>query len=297
MGQLIDIEAFVAVVKEGSFTAAAKKLNISKSYASRQVTRLENDLGALLLQRSTRALTLTERGRLYFEECAAALDVLKQANEQVGLDDEKAHGRLRISIPSGFGVAWLAKAIANFSKAQPNLTIDAQYCDRQVDLLAEGFDLAVRVGDLPDSGLVARRLAVVPRVICASPAYLDTHGTPVVPDDLKKHDAICYAYSHRPSTWTMIIDDAAISVGVSGPMVANNGAALVAAAEEGLGLIYVPEFHAGCALKRGSLVRVFPTNTSSVPIHVVYPTGRHLPAKVRLIVEFLMEYMEKPPWC
>lgn len=296
MSRLTEMEAFLVVVEEGSFTAAARRLGVTKSYASKLVARLEDRLSARLLQRTTRQLTLTEVGRAYYERCSEAMRALSEAEAEATELQTSPQGRLRINLPMAFAVSHLAAPLAAFKARYPELTIETVLVDRKVDILAEGFDLAVRIGELEDSSLIARRLASVDRVMCASPDYLRRCGTPSQPSELENHQALIYAYHAVPTTWRMQGPGGAVAVQVSGRMVANHGEILVEAACQGLGIAFCPLFLTAAALRERRLVRVLPAWCMPLPISAVFPNARHVPAKVRLFVDFLVAHFQTPSW-
>ncbi len=290
------MEAFLVVVEEGSFTGAAPRLSVTKSYVSKLVGRLEDRIGARLLQRTTRQLTLTEVGRTYYERCSEAMQVLKEAEAAATELQRSPQGRLRISLPAAFTVDYLAAPLAEFKARYPLLTVEALLADRKVDLLAEGFDVAVRIGDMPDSSLVARRLASVDRTVCASPDYLRRHGPIDKPEDLAKHECVIYSYHAMPTTWRMKGPDREALVEVAGSMVSNHGAILVEAACQGLGVLFLPIFITAASLRKGRLVRLLPEWKYPVTVAAVFPNARHVSAKVRIFVDFLTAHFLIPPW-
>lgn len=296
MSQLVETETFVAVVQEGSFAAAGERLGISSSYASKLVSRLEDRLGVRLLQRSTRKLTLTEAGERYHGTSAEGLELLSLAERDLLESQNKVRGRLRVSFPTNLGLTWLAAWLGDFACQNPKLELDVVYLDRPVDLVGEGFDLAVRAGVLPDSSLMARRLANAERMLVASPEYLARAGTPAKPEQLAEHTCVIYSGSPTPDRWTMEAGERRRTVKVSGPMQANSGAALLQAVARGLGIAWLPNFHTAPELATGRVVRVLPEWGFRVPIHALYPSKRHLPTKVRLFIDSLAEYLEDPPW-
>ncbi len=296
MSHLLDMEAFLMVVEEGSFTAAAKRLNVTKSYASKLVSRLEDRIGVHLLQRTTRQLNLTEVGRIYSDRCSEAMQVLKAAEAEAVDLQSSPQGRLRISLPAAFTVDYLTEPLAEFKARYPKLTLEAVLADRKVDLLAEGFDVAVRIGDMPDSSLIARRLTSADRAVCANPDYLRRHSPIAKPEDLAQHEGLVYAYHAIPTIWRMKGPDREVSVEVKGSLVSNHGAVLVEAACQGLGVVFLPIFITAAALRAGRLVRVLPEWKYSITVAAVYPNARHVPAKVRLFVDFLAAHFLIPSW-
>ncbi len=231
---------------EGSFTAAARRLGVTKSYASKLVSRLEDRLGIRLLHRTTRRLSLTEPGRGYYERCTEAIQTLEEAETEATWLQNAPRGRLRVTLPTAFGVTYLTQPLAEFKARYPDLVIEAVFSDRHVDILEEGFDLAIRAGDLPDTSLIAQRLASADRVLCASEAYLERRGVPQKPEDLARHECLLYAYHLAPGTWNLRgPGEKKIAVEVSGTLVANHAQMLVEAACLGQGSSSCP-----CSIRR-----------------------------------------------
>ena len=296
MSQLIATEAFVTVVEAGSFAAAGERLGISSSYASKLVTRLEDRLGVRLLHRTTRKLTLTEAGAVYHRTCSEGLSLLAHAERDVLALQACPRGRLRVTLPTGLGLTWLAAWLADFACQNPELSLDVVYLDRPVDLVGEGFDLAVRAGQLPDSSLIARRLSRARHLVVASPDYLARAGAVPTPEAMAEHACLLYSGSAAPTRWRLESGDAQRTITVAGPMLANSGAALLQAAIHGLGLAYLPCFHVARALASGAVVRVLPEWSAPIPIHALFPSSRHVPAKVRIFIDRLAEHLAEPPW-
>lgn len=296
MSRLIEVEAFVAVVAEGSFVGAAERLEVSASYVSKLVSRLEARLGTRLLSRSTRSLSLTEPGRRLHADCAEALGLVEAAEDALLERRAIPAGTLRVTLPTSIGQVWLSRAVAEFMAAWPAVALDALYTDRTVDLIAEGFDVAVRAGDLPDSALVARRLATARRRVVASPAYLARRGRPETVDALRDHPCLLYTGARAPSTWTLARGDEVCAVTVSGPMAANSGVVLADAARCGVGLAFLPDFHTARYLADGALVDALPGWGTDVPVHAVYPGARLRAPKVRVFVDAIAEALAAAPW-
>ncbi len=298
MDRLASLTAFVRVAETGSFSEAARRLGMSKSVISRQVAALEAELGARLFQRTTRSLTLTEAGHGYVEQVSRILADLEAADASVSRLQAAPRGRIRVSAPMSFGFLHLAQAIPDFLKRYPEVAIDLAMTDRFVDLVEEGFDLAIRLGKLADSSLIARRLAPVRMAVCASPDYLEAAGTPVVPGDLAHHACLSYSLWSAADSWHFVTPDGKDQqVEIKGRMRANNGDALRVAALKGLGVCYLPTFIVGADLQSGSLVSVLgdfmPKDRAA---HAVYPTSRHLSPKVRAFVDFLSEWFGHAPY-
>lgn len=299
MDRLDGMAAFVRVAELGSFSAAAAVLGLSKSAVSKQVGALEARLGVRLLNRTTRRLALTEAGEGFREACARLLQELEEAELLAGQAGSLPRGRLRVSAPMTFGILSLAPLIPTFLARHPQVELDLALEDRVVDLLADGFDLAVRVGSLRDSGLIARRLAAVPQLCAASPAYLASRGgaPPSHPGELAGHACLRYTLNRTPDRWDFVRGGAeTASVRVRGPLSANNGDALRAAALHGAGVVRMPAFIVGADVEQGRLVRLLPDwHAPEIPVHAVWPPQPHATAKLRAFVDFLAEHLRRGP--
>ncbi|MBP2315809.1 LysR family transcriptional regulator [Azospirillum soli] len=298
MDRLDDMLAFIKVVDSKSFTAAAERLNLSKSVVSRRIAELENRLGARLLNRTTRKLSLTEVGQAYYDRCTRILADLEEAEQAVADLHAAPRGRLRVNAPVSFGILHLAPAVAEFLERYPSIEIEMDLNDRYVDLIDEGYDLAVRIGRLRDSSLIAKRLAPNRQVVCASPAYLEKHGTPQTPEELSNHNCLIYTNVPTAEQWQFRVGDQTRNVRVSGSLRANNGDLLREAAIAGVGIIVMPTFLCGDALAKGELqcllLDYYATESN---VYAVYPQNRHLSPKVRAFVDFLAErFGPKPYW-
>ena len=301
MDRLAALEAFAKVAETQSFSEAARRLRSSKSAVSRHVAALEASLGARLFHRTTRSLTLTEAGRDYFARASRILADLDEADASVSQLQAAPRGRLRVNAPMSFGFLHLAPALGDFLARYPEVELDVTLSDRFVDLVDEGVDVAVRIGSLTDSSLVARRLAGIRRVLCASPDYLARHGVPQTPDDLKSHDCLSNTNITITREWRFIRPDdgAPWPVEVKGRMIANSGDLLRVAALHGHGFVHLPTFIVGDDLRAGTLVSVLePYVAQDLTLNAVYPTARHLSPKVRAFVDFLAERFggDKPYW-
>jgi DNA-binding transcriptional LysR family regulator len=298
MDALGQIAVFVRVVEAGSFTAAAHRLNLSKSVVSRHVTRLEDRLGARLLNRTTRRLSLTEVGRSFYERSRRGLSEVEEALLEVARLEESPRGTLRINAPVSFGILHVAPALPEFLEQYPQLSVSMELDDRKVDLIDEGFDLAIRISDLPDSSLVARRLAPCRHVICAAPEYLERRGRPRRPDDLGDHNVITYPYQASAKDWHFIAPDgSSVAIAVTGSLEVNNSLALRAALLGGAGITRTPTFVVGADLSAGALVPLLTEyRTLEVSIYAVYPQRRHLSPKVRAFVDFIAARIADPPY-
>lgn len=299
MDRLALMEAFARVAEARSFSAAAQRLGASKSQISRQVAALEAELGVRLLQRTTRALTLTQAGEDYYQRVQRILSDIDQANAEISQSQASPRGRLRLSAPMSFGLLHLAPAIADFLAQYPEVEIDLSLNDRFVDLIDEGFDMAIRIARLDDSNLIARKLAPMRRVVCGSPDYFERHGRPKDPGDLKHHQCLCYSNLPVGEDWRFVDRDGRHwPVEIAGRLRANNGEFLIEAALKGLGLACVPTFIAGRNLQAGRLVSVLNDYVAQgAAIHAIYPHARHLSPKVRALIDFLIErFGPRPYW-
>jgi DNA-binding transcriptional LysR family regulator len=299
MPSLPDIAVFVKVVELSSFTAAAEALEMSQPVVSKSVTRLEEKLGARLLNRTTRKLSLTEAGSALYQRAAQALAQIEDAELEVARFQTEPRGTLRVSAPMSFSILHMGTPLVEFAKRYPGVTIDFQLDDRTVDLVQEGFDLAIRIGRLDDSSLIARRIAPCGTVVCASPAYLAKRGTPQVPSDLLEHDCLVYTNLRSPREWRFI--DAAGElhvVPVNGPLHSNNGLVERDAAVAGAGIVSLPTFYMGDQLRSGALVPILcKFRPPEIAAYAVYPQQRKPLPKVRAFIDFLAEYFgDVPPW-
>lgn len=298
MDSLSDVAVFVQVVESGSFTAAADRLRVSKSVVSKYVTRLEDRLGARLLNRTTRRLSLTEVGSVFYERSREGLSTIEEAEQEVSRLQSRPSGTLRLNTPMTFGVMHVAPALPAFMKAYPDVAVDVSLDDRKVDVIEEGFDLSVRISELPDSSLVAKRLASCRHVVVASPAYLEAHGTPRRPEDLIGHNVISYRYQESALNWHFRGPDGKpVSMPVSGSLQMNNSLALREAMLAGVGIARTPTFVVGEDIRSGSLVPLLPGYEAlELSIFLVYPQRRHLSPKVRAFIEFMAARISDPPY-
>lgn len=298
MDRFEEMQTFVRVAETLSVTRAAAQLNIAPSAISRRVRDLEARLGTQLLQRTTRRVALTDAGRAFYRRSVALLADLAEAEAEVTDERCALTGTLRLTVPLSLAMAALTDIIAEFMKENPALVVDVDLNDRQVDLVAENIDLAIRVGRLANSSLIARRLAGVRGLVCASPAFLAEHGTPRTPDELSALPALCYANAPAPEIWTYA-DPAGRegSVRVTPQMLANNGDALCEAAASGLGVTYQPSFIAFRAIEAGRLVPILTDHVwAEAGIYAVYPPTRHLPLRARAFIDFLAERIGPEPF-
>src|SRR5579862_6586650 len=289
MARLEQLSAFVEVARAQSFAQAARQLERHTSAVSRAVAALENRLGVRLLQRTTRRVTLSDAGRDYFKRCEALLAEFEGADAAVRDHATSLRGTLKVSVATGAGQTLLAPILAEFLSAHPALSLDLQMSNRYVDLVEEGYDLALRVGSLgADSRLVVRRLAPSQRVLVASPAYLARRGEPRAPQQLAAHPCLTLDAGARPRHWELERARTRVAVDVTGPLRSNNSFALRHACRDGLGVSLLPQFVVASDLARGALRRVLSGWSSAEQgIYAIYPSARFIPAKVRVFVDFV----------
>ncbi len=298
MNRFDDMQTFVRVVEAGSLSAAADRMGIAKSAVSRRLNDLESRLGVQLLRRTTRRLNLTDTGRSFYERCLRILADVEEAETAVSQEHGTLRGRLRVAVPLSFGLLHLGPAITDFMQRHPLVQFDLDFNDRQVDLLAEGIDIAVRIARLEDSTLVARRLWSSRLLLCASPDYLQAHGRPQIPTDLASHQGLLYSNASDPALLVLQDGDGVeYRVRLQERLRSNNGDFLRQAAVAGQGILHSPSFIAYQSLQRGELVTLLDDYSSS-PLHAyaVYPQTRHLSQRVCAFVDFLVERFAGVPY-
>lgn len=289
---------FCHAVEAGSFSAAARALQLTPSAVSKQITRLENRLGARLLNRTTRQLRLTEEGRVFFERSKTILAEIDEVEQAVTAAQSRPRGRLRINAPVSFGRRQLVPLMPKFMAANPEIEIELELTDRTVNPLEEDVDVLIRTGEMHDSSLVARRLAEVQRYVCAAPQYLSRHGVPRTPEDLLQHNCLLHNHPTRANDWLFNGPDGKVVIRASGTFSANISGVLHTAVLAGIGIARLATFMIGADIKAGRLVPLLTDYDSQpVPLYAVYPHRRHLSPKVRALVDFLIaEYSPHPPW-
>jgi DNA-binding transcriptional LysR family regulator len=299
--RLDNMRAFVKVVESGSFIGAAERLGISASMVSQHVKELEERLAARLLNRTTRKVSLTEVGRAYYERCTRLLADLEETEQAVSDMHAAPRGELRVNATPSFGILQLTPAVADFTANFPEISVELMLSERSIDLIEEGFDVAVRCGELPDSSLIARQLAPCRMVVCGAPSYFEKHGSPRTPADLAPHNCLTPAVSGLSyyRTWHLTAPDGtALNISPTGNLRTNSGAVLKTAALAGHGLVCLPTYLVGDALQSGRLVTVL-DDCMALPLtlRALYPHSRHLSAKVRAFVDFLAtRFGQEPPW-
>ena len=297
MDKLQGMQLFTRVVDSGSFTAGAEQMGISRALASKLIQNLEDALGVRLLNRTTRRISLTDPGRNYYQRVSELLAQLAEAEAEAAQLQVEPRGRMRVSAPISFSVLHLAPALAEFQRRYPKVELGLDLNDRLVDLVEEGFDLAIRIGRLADSSLVARRIAPACLALVASPAYLQRAGNPARPDELPAHEFLIYTLATRRDELTFARGEETITVRIRGHLLVNNGDFIAAATLEGNGISLLPTFIVAPHLKNGSLVPVLKEWTvPSIAIHAVYAQTRALPAKTRVLIDFLVERFGPEPY-
>lgn len=288
MDKLNAISVFCKVIETQSFTQAANQQNISVAMASKLVSQLEEHLKTRLLQRTTRKIVPTEAGMLYYQRCQAILLDLSEADSSISNMATSLQGNLLISVPRDFGLLYISPNLSKFIELHPNLHVEIEFEDKRVDLVAEGYDLALRIGYMQDSSLVARKISSSPMHFVASPSYLEARGTPLTPDDLEYHQGLLYKSSLNQVHWQSTKANQIQRYKIQSKVVSNNGMALCEMTKAGLGISNSPGFFVKEALASGELVEILSEyKQKPLDIYVVYPNRRHLPAKVRAFIEFL----------
>lgn len=297
MDKFQEMRAFAAVVEAGSFVRAADALELSKTAVSRLVGDLEGRLGARLLHRTTRRLSLTQEGALFHERCVQLLDGLAEAEAELSTHSGEAVGRLRLNVPVTFGLLHLAPLWPAFMALHPRVVLDVTLSDRQVDLVDEGYDLAVRIARLETSSLVSRQLASTRLILCASPEYLRRHGAPAHPSEIAHHAVIGYSLMVMGDLWEFTGPEGPVDVKVAPRMRTNSGDTCCVAALQHQGIVLQPSFLVAEHLVSGALVELLPQYRSTeLGIHAVYPTRKHLSHKVRTLIDFLVQAFRMRAW-
>jgi DNA-binding transcriptional LysR family regulator len=296
MNLFASMRLYVAVVDGGSFAAAADKLGMSRAMASKQIQQLEEHLGTRLLNRTTRRLSLTETGRQFHQRSTQILGDVAEAEQSAGQMTNQPQGVLRVTIPLSYGQHRLAAIIGRYTQAYPQVQLDICVSDRKVDLIEDGLDLAIRIGALPQSDLIARKIGSVRSIVCAAPAYLARHGAPQTPADLSRHACLGYTLSGSGAHWQLEGPDgpdSSVIVPIDGPIRADNGDLIRLAALEGAGIVFQPQFIVDDDIAAGTLVRVLPDwQSAQLGIYALYPSRKYLSAKVRTFIDFLAAGLE-----
>ena len=297
MDKLDSIRAFTKVVQLGGFSAAARELRLSRSAVSKYIIDLERELGVQLLVRTTRSTAPTENGQAYYERCLAILADLDEADRAVARLQAEPRGILRVNAPMSFGTLHLGRAISDLMAQYPELQVALVLSDEVVDVVQEGFDVTLRIGDLPSSSLIARKIAPALRAICASPDYLAQHSTPQHPDDLRRHACLTYGYLATGAQWKLTGPDGDHWIHVPWTLCTNNAEVLRDAAVMGRGIALLPTFIAGADLQAGRLRSVLNDyKAPEISLYAIYPPTRHLSVKVRVFIDFLLARFGRPYW-
>lgn len=298
MDRFENMNAFVRVVELGSISAAADQLQVAKSVISRRLKELEQHLGVQLFHRTTRQMNLTDTGRVFYERVSRILEDMLEAEHITSQSHGALKGKLKIALPLSFGLMHLGPAITEFLEQHPDITFDLDFSDRQVDLLLEGYDLAIRIASLPDSSLIARSLATIRLVACASPSYLQRHGEPKSPAELLQHHCLVYNLVNNFDDINLYdADNQLVKIKITPYLKASNGEFLCEAAINGLGIVVLPVFIMYQAIENGSLVPLL-TNYrfTSLQAYAIYPQTRHLSQRVRTFVDFLVKRFDGIPY-
>ena len=298
MDRTAEMTAFVRAVETGGFSAAARQMGLTPSALSKLVTRLEDRLGARLLTRSTRRLQLTAEGETFYNRARPILTAIDEAESEVAEAGSHPRGVLRLHCGSAFGMHQLTPAIPRFLEQFTDIELDITINDQPPALTDERFDLAIRIGALEDSSVVARRICNLQRVICAAPSYLERAGTPRTPDDLQQHNCLWITSLPALRRWPFDTDDGIRVVHIGGNVVANNAETVLQLAVAGVGITRLTDVIVGEAIRRGALIPILGEwhHVEPVPLFVTYPSGRHLAPKVRVMVDFLVNTFGHAPW-
>ncbi|MER8957044.1 LysR substrate-binding domain-containing protein [Mesorhizobium sp. M0833] len=290
-----EMEVFARVVLEGGFSAAARKLDITPSAVSKLIARLETRLGTRLLLRTTRAITLTEEGEAYHHAALRILQDLNDADQEAS--GGAVRGRLRVNATIPFGTMFVAPAMPAFVARNPDLVVDLSFTDGIVDLVAEKIDVAIRMGNLPDSGLIARKLGQSRRVICAAPTYLERRGKPEIPADLERHDCLTFNFRRARPSWPFRFEGRDVAQPVTGSLVVNNGETLKQMVLAGAGIARLGLFHVAAEIADGRLVPLLEDcNPGDLElVHAIYVGGGPLPHRVRAFIEYMVEVLDETP--
>jgi len=294
---LNDIVVFTKVVETKSFTGAADALGLPKSTVSRKLAQLEERLGVRLVQRTTRKLALTEIGEAYYERCSRIVADIHAAEQLVTDMQSTPRGRLRVTASVDFATRFLGEIVAEFLQHHPEINVELEGTDRVVDLIEEGFDLAVRFGQMPESTLIARKLCSLYLILCASPAYLQRRGTPATIEELDEHDHVLFTPVSRNQTWTLANGEQSYEFGRPARLASNNYGAVVDVARAGGGIALISEFMVTEEIRSGALVRVLADwQTRPTDVHAVYPARQNVPPRLTLFLDHLAKSLNPPPW-
>jgi DNA-binding transcriptional LysR family regulator len=298
MDKLESLRAFVKVVQHGGLSAAARDLRLSRSVVSKYLMDLETELGVQLLVRTTRSARPTENGLAYYERVTAILADIDEADAAVSSLQAEPRGILRVNAPMSFGTLYLGRAIADFMDKYPELKLQLVLSDELIDPVREGFDVTLRIADLPSSSLIARKISPAPRVICAAPSYLQRRGTPLHPNDLREHDCLTYGHLATGNQWKLTGPDGDHWIQIPWTLCTNNAEVLRDASVKGRGLALLQTFIAGEDLQTGALTTVLKEyKAPEISVYAIYPQTKHLSVKIRVFIDFLAErFGGRPQW-
>lgn len=297
MDRLTGMQTFVAVAQQKSFTKGANVLGISTKLASKYVAQLESKLGAQLLHRTTRSVTVTELGLVYFDRCVAILDQYNELEGVIQAKQSQLAGPIRISAPTSFGSDELVKALDLFKKNNPNVSIDLQLSDQRVSIVEDGFDLAIRFGQLEDSNLIARKLLDMSVVVFSSQDYLSRMGSPKHPEALATHDCLIFSSSVEPTHWKFKKDRTVFAVPITGTFRSNSPKAIVNMVLSGVGIGRVPIYLVKDHIERGEVKVLFADlQTDDFALNAIYPPNRHLTSRIRAVLDHLVDYFKNHPY-
>lgn len=296
MDRIDAMRAFATVVQEGSFSKAAEKLDLSPQLVSKYVSQLESHLQTRLLNRTTRRVSTTEAGISYFERCQQVLIDIEDMENSLGALHQQPSGTLRISAPMSFGMHHLSKALVDFQKQYPLVEVDLQLTDKKVDIVEDGLDMALRIGELKNSSLIAKKIAPIHLVICASPEYLSENGIPNKASDLAEHSFLRYSYADNNAVFAKF-NLKSSEIKFKSNFCANNGDVLVNAAIQGGGITIQPTFITGKHISQGRLISIMQEyQPTSLALYAVYAHRHHLASKVRCFIDFIDNYFGTPPY-
>jgi DNA-binding transcriptional LysR family regulator len=294
---LNDIVVFTKVVETRSFTGAAEQLGLPKSTVSRKLAQLEERLGVRLVQRTTRKLALTDIGQAYYSRCARVVADLAAAEQLVTDMQATPRGRVRVTAPIDLATQYLGAIVARFTAAHPDVYVEVDATDRIVDLIEEGFDVAVRFGSLPESTLIARRLCRLEGCLVASPAYLARRGTPTTVEELEDHERVLFTPAPRVQSWPLVNGDATYELGRPARIASNNVGVVYRAVVAGAGISALTDFMVAADIAAGLLVHVLPAwRSRAIDLHAVYPARQNLPPRLALFLDHLTRAFDPPPW-
>ena len=287
------VAVFVGVINTGSFTAAAQALGHSTSYVSKEITRLEKRLGSRLLNRTTRTISLTDAGRAYFERCSQIVIDAENAERSISQLQDKPRGLLRVNAPVSFASIYLLDYLSEFMNDFAEITLDVEFNDRMIDVVAEGYDVVIRAGNIQDSNLVARKFTTSKSVVVASPDYLKKNGRPLQASELEQHACLAYSLLPNPTLWNFVKDNSHTAVNINARLMANNAGLEVAMAVNGVGIGRLPLFCCEKEIAKGELVIILEDyDQPEIGVYVVYPHRQYLTARVRAFVDFIVDKFE-----